>query len=253
MTVHLCIDSTRICLWYLSSSEVSCGSDCHRNARTCRQQEDRLILAKRFSALVFSDCLPLQDTKAGMCLAFEKYMDMVSIHFVCPRLAALNHVCRRHKPGCIWLQRGRKARSCARSRSSVATSPLPLCKSWGIGPVFREALSPVFRRHKLMFTLPQRYKDIVKFKTAFYSFYLPVASGLILAGVSNDQALKETQDICLAMGEYFQIQDDVLDCYADPETLGAKHTCVSCSADPETLGAKHTCMSWSCIRAVMWM
>ena len=29
----------------------------------------------------------------------------------------------------------------------------------------------------------QRYKDIVKFKTAFYSFYIPVAAGLLLAGV----------------------------------------------------------------------
>ncbi len=29
----------------------------------------------------------------------------------------------------------------------------------------------------------ERYKLIVKYKTAFYSFYLPVASGLILAGV----------------------------------------------------------------------
>lgn len=66
----------------------------------------------------------------------------------------------------------------------------------------------------------KRYKDIVKFKTAFYSFYMPVAAGLMLAGVSDEKAFKETREITLAMGEYFQIQDDVLDAYADPETLG---------------------------------
>ena len=39
-------------------------------------------------------------------------------------------------------------------------------------------------------------------------------------GVKDSSALDETRAITLAMGEYFQIQDDVLDCYADPETLG---------------------------------
>jgi hypothetical protein len=49
---------------------------------------------------------------------------------------------------------------------------------------------------------------------------MPVAAGLMLAGVSDEKAFRETREITLAMGEYFQIQDDVLDAYADPETLG---------------------------------
>jgi farnesyl diphosphate synthase len=64
------------------------------------------------------------------------------------------------------------------------------------------------------------YKRIVKYKTAFYSFYLPIACGLIVAGVTEDEIFDETRDICVQMGEYFQIQDDYLDCYADPEVLG---------------------------------
>jgi len=85
----------------------------------------------------------------------------------------------------------------------------------------------------------KRYKSIVKFKTAFYSFYLPVASGLILAGVNDEEAFKETRDITLAMGEYFQIQDDVLDCYADPETLGKIGTDIQ----------DKKC-SWLCVKAL---
>jgi farnesyl diphosphate synthase len=69
------------------------------------------------------------------------------------------------------------------------------------------------------FTL-ERYRGIVKYKTAFYSFYLPVACGLILAGVADDATLAAARDITLVMGEYFQVQDDYLDAYADAETLG---------------------------------
>jgi farnesyl diphosphate synthase len=68
----------------------------------------------------------------------------------------------------------------------------------------------------------ERYKGIVKYKTAFYSFYLPLASGMILSGVdaSNTKIFDTVRDICVQIGEYFQIQDDYLDCYADPEVLG---------------------------------
>ena len=69
------------------------------------------------------------------------------------------------------------------------------------------------------FTL-ERYKLIVKYKTAFYSFYLPTAMGMILSGMTNPQAYAIAQDICCQMGEYFQIQDDYLDCFGDPAVIG---------------------------------
>jgi farnesyl diphosphate synthase len=66
----------------------------------------------------------------------------------------------------------------------------------------------------------ERYISIVKYKTAFYSFYLPVACGMIIAGI-HDRALYDTaREILLIMGEYFQIQDDYLDCYGSPEVIG---------------------------------
>lgn len=65
-----------------------------------------------------------------------------------------------------------------------------------------------------------RYKAIVKYKTAFYSFYLPTALGLLLSGVTAPGAYQVARRICCAMGEYFQIQDDYLDCFGDPEVIG---------------------------------
>lgn len=69
------------------------------------------------------------------------------------------------------------------------------------------------------FTL-KRYRQIVKYKTAFYSFYLPVACGMILGGVTRAEDFIVAKKICCSMGEYFQIQDDYLDCFGDPEVIG---------------------------------
>jgi farnesyl diphosphate synthase len=69
------------------------------------------------------------------------------------------------------------------------------------------------------FTL-ERYRKIVKYKTAYYTFYLPVAIGMITSGVTESSAYDLAENICCTMGEYFQIQDDYLDCFGDPELIG---------------------------------
>lgn len=69
------------------------------------------------------------------------------------------------------------------------------------------------------FTL-DNYKKIVKYKTAFYSFYLPVSLAMLMAGISSKPAFDAAKEILLPMGEYFQIQDDYLDCYGAPEVIG---------------------------------
>ncbi len=69
------------------------------------------------------------------------------------------------------------------------------------------------------FTL-DRYTSIVKYKTAFYSFYLPVALGMIVSGITDPHSYATARKILLIMGEYFQIQDDYLDCYGAPEVIG---------------------------------
>eukprot|EP00428_Durinskia_dybowskii_P028454 CAMPEP_0170234990 /NCGR_PEP_ID=MMETSP0116_2-20130129/17240_1 /TAXON_ID=400756 /ORGANISM="Durinskia baltica, Strain CSIRO CS-38" /LENGTH=412 /DNA_ID=CAMNT_0010485783 /DNA_START=84 /DNA_END=1322 /DNA_ORIENTATION=+ len=66
----------------------------------------------------------------------------------------------------------------------------------------------------------ERWTLIVKYKTAFYSFYAPVAMGMIVAGITDVKEYNAARDILMIMGIYFQAQDDYLDCYMPPEKLG---------------------------------
>ncbi|CAK4030958.1 Farnesyl pyrophosphate synthase [Lecanosticta acicola] len=66
----------------------------------------------------------------------------------------------------------------------------------------------------------EKYTFIVIYKTAYYSFYLPVALALYFAGFASPKNLKQAEDILIPMGEYFQVQDDYLDNFADPAVLG---------------------------------
>ncbi|KAI5780917.1 putative farnesyl-diphosphate synthetase [Geopyxis carbonaria] len=65
-----------------------------------------------------------------------------------------------------------------------------------------------------------KYYYIVRYKTAFYSFYLPVACALMQAGMATEKNLEQAKDVLIPLGEYFQVQDDYLDCYGDPEHIG---------------------------------
>ena len=65
-----------------------------------------------------------------------------------------------------------------------------------------------------------KYTFIVIYKTAYYSFYLPVALALHYLKLATPKNLKQAHDILIPMGEYFQIQDDYLDAYGDPAVIG---------------------------------
>ncbi|GAV56245.1 hypothetical protein ZYGR_0BB00220 [Zygosaccharomyces rouxii] len=67
---------------------------------------------------------------------------------------------------------------------------------------------------------PAKHSFIVIFKTAYYSFYLPVALAMYVAGISDPKDLQQAKDVLIPLGEYFQIQDDYLDCYGTPEQIG---------------------------------
>lgn len=66
----------------------------------------------------------------------------------------------------------------------------------------------------------EKYDFIVTYKTAFYSFYLPVALALHYSKLATPENLKQAKDILVPMGVYFQVQDDYLDNFADPSVLG---------------------------------
>lgn len=66
----------------------------------------------------------------------------------------------------------------------------------------------------------EMYSSIAVNKTAFYSFYLPVALALHYLQRAREVNLKQAERILLVMGEYFQIQDDYLDVFGDPEVTG---------------------------------
>ncbi|EDW35594.1 GL17346 [Drosophila persimilis] len=66
----------------------------------------------------------------------------------------------------------------------------------------------------------ENYKAIVDNKTAYYSFYLPFAVALHLAGYKDAEAFRQSKTILLEMGHFFQVQDDFLDCFGNPEVTG---------------------------------
>ena len=65
-----------------------------------------------------------------------------------------------------------------------------------------------------------KFAFIVIYKTAYYSFYLPVALALHYLGLASEKNLAQTERILIPLGEYFQAQDDYLDAYGSPETIG---------------------------------
>ena len=66
----------------------------------------------------------------------------------------------------------------------------------------------------------EAYMRIVTYMTAFYTFYLPAASAMHLSGITDPAAFAKANEICALLGQFFQIQDDYLDCYGDPAVIG---------------------------------
>ncbi|OSX66617.1 hypothetical protein POSPLADRAFT_1043994 [Postia placenta MAD-698-R-SB12] len=71
----------------------------------------------------------------------------------------------------------------------------------------------------------EKHKLIVIYKTAFYSFYLPVALAMYMCGIQHGPAPSSdpyelARSILIPLGEYFQVQDDFLDFAGTPEQIG---------------------------------
>ena len=61
-----------------------------------------------------------------------------------------------------------------------------------------------------------RYTAIVKYKTSYYSFYLPVVLAMNMAGIKDPELFEGAKTILLEIGHYFTVTDDFLDCFGDP-------------------------------------
>lgn len=66
----------------------------------------------------------------------------------------------------------------------------------------------------------EKHSFIVIYKTAYYSFYLPVVLSLHYLNLATPKNLQQSRDILIPLGEYFQVQDDYLDCFGSPEVIG---------------------------------
>lgn len=65
-----------------------------------------------------------------------------------------------------------------------------------------------------------KYNSIIDHKTAFYSFSAPIRLGMIISGLL-DPCIHQRADVILRrMGQFFQVQDDYLDCFGDPIVMG---------------------------------
>lgn len=67
---------------------------------------------------------------------------------------------------------------------------------------------------------PERYSSIVKYKTSYYTFKMPVCLGLLLANKLDPNTHKQTEKICFEIGHLFQMQDDFIDCFGVEKVTG---------------------------------
>ncbi|PHJ22115.1 polyprenyl synthetase superfamily protein [Cystoisospora suis] len=68
--------------------------------------------------------------------------------------------------------------------------------------------------------LEDRQQAIARLKTSYYSFYLPTALGMLYGGCTEPDLVAKAKHLSLAIGDYFQVQDDFLDCFSNPEKSG---------------------------------
>ncbi|KAE9533555.1 hypothetical protein AGLY_009193 [Aphis glycines] len=77
-----------------------------------------------------------------------------------------------------------------------------------------------FKHKKLEKYTMDNYTAIVKYKTAYYSFFLPVCLAMHMTNTNDQDIFRQSKAILLEIGQLFQVQDDFLDCYGDPEVTG---------------------------------
>lgn len=52
----------------------------------------------------------------------------------------------------------------------------------------------------------KRYDAIVKYKTSYYTFQMPVGLAMLMSGIDDPEMHRQAKTILLEMGKFFQIQ-----------------------------------------------
>ncbi|CAG2170803.1 unnamed protein product [Oppiella nova] len=65
-----------------------------------------------------------------------------------------------------------------------------------------------------------RYETIVRYKTSYYTFVLPVRLAMYLFGMKSKSSHREAEELLIKIGYLFQMQDDFIDCFGDPIVTG---------------------------------
>lgn len=65
-----------------------------------------------------------------------------------------------------------------------------------------------------------RYNTIIRLKTSYYSFHLPVAVAMYQAGIYDLELHRQAKSVLLELGRYFQVQDDYLDVFGESDDTG---------------------------------
>ncbi|XP_031348807.1 farnesyl pyrophosphate synthase-like isoform X2 [Photinus pyralis] len=79
-------------------------------------------------------------------------------------------------------------------------------------------------RCDLDFYSEDKYKNIVKYKTHYYTCEFPVRVALYLTGKLNHEEFKPHFDVLFEMSYFFQLQNDFLDCFGNSGITGKEGT-----------------------------
>ncbi|XP_072942413.1 uncharacterized protein [Epargyreus clarus] len=70
-----------------------------------------------------------------------------------------------------------------------------------------------------LFTV-ERYNAIVKYKTSYYTYKLPVCLGMLLSNNNNKESHRKAEQISFKIGRIFQMQDDFIDGFGSESVTG---------------------------------
>ncbi|XP_069688514.1 farnesyl pyrophosphate synthase-like [Periplaneta americana] len=66
----------------------------------------------------------------------------------------------------------------------------------------------------------ERYRTIVKYKICNFECCFPFTLAMYMAGLKNEELLRQGKNILMEIGQFAQVQDDYLDCFGDPAVTG---------------------------------